>query len=145
MTKSFEIRRPGKGHALYLNVEKDGPRGPSLVIHNQGDAAVTVVALDVPIGDGSKNADGSPRTLRAALLEKLLQGCSMTPGSPPSARARLSKGRTPALATPTAPAGVPTIRLILEGASPAPVGPRAMRFLYDNDGNVIGAEDKPAR
>jgi hypothetical protein len=84
--KDFELRRPAEDYAVHIRVERDGPRGLSLLF--RAGNVVTLVPLDAPIGDGSKCPNGAPRTLRSALLEHLLVGATIeAPAQAPATRA----------------------------------------------------------
>jgi uncharacterized caspase-like protein len=119
LRKGIAIRRPDEDYPVAVYVRDDGANGPSLLFR-AGDV-LTIVALDAALGDG--------RTVRGALLEALLKGCTVA-ASVPEASA------PPPAPAPAAGAGIPTIRLLV-GAEGEPA--RSILFEHDADGNITRA------
>lgn len=110
--KSFEIRRPSTDQPVVLMCTSDGKNGYSLAVKIAD--VVTLIPLDAPLADGSKCQNGAPRTVRLALLEQLLVGCTLDPGAAPAPAAR--SGREV----------------------------RELLFELDDEGNIRRAIDQPA-
>lgn len=110
--KDFEIRRPSEDYAVHFKMAQDAG-SPALAIRT-GDR-VTIVPLDRLL------PNNSGKTVRAALLEALFQGCQV--------ESRTFTSSAPASAT---------------GAA-MPGEAREILFEHDADGNIIRAIDQRAR